>query len=248
MGGFIEFILHSIHGGAFGYKEPAALRAGGDDTGYGNGTYRTSNKIELADYAGLGMQYEILKMYGDYYNSSIELMSITDSDAPVYADGVAHGSVTYLGTGKISGRSVPNPAKGVNTNTYYDRLLDVKGTTIRNVLFNANSGAMPSNTVDARLYTCFLVKQDDYVGLLNLANLDPSEYSSEKAICQSAEAIDKILNSEKAIEYMIYNCTGTFMITFIANTDCLTKLNSSQYKTMVYANEHWNKFLAMVVA
>ena len=55
-----------------------------------------------------------------------------------------------------------------------------------------------------------------------------------------------ILINEKAVEFMIKQCTGEFMASAISSEVFLTALNNSPYKDKIYANEHWSKFLNFV--
>ena len=90
-----------------------------------------------------------------------------------------------------------------------------------------------------------MLKQDLYQSILNLAGI-PTTYADENALCADGTAMAIILNNKKAVEYMIYNCTGTFMLAFINSSTALTALNNSVYKTLIQANEHWSKFLTFV--
>lgn len=85
-----------------------------------------------------------------------------------------------------------------------------------------------------------ILKKDSWAELASIAGINAN--SIDDIITNSTI----LLSNKEATEYMIYNCTGSFMISAIASDIFLTALNSSPYKTMVYANEHWNKFLAMV--
>lgn len=88
----------------------------------------------------------------------------------------------------------------------------------------------------------------------NIAMFKPDDWetlASKAGI--TATSIDDILtNSEtllankNAVNFMVAQCTGDFMGSAMASEVFLTALNSSPYKSMVQANEHWAKFLAMV--
>lgn len=95
------------------------------------------------------------------------------------------------------------------------------------------------------IYGVFLVKQDDYQPILNLAGITET-YDSEIAICENDIVISTILENEEAVDYIVHNCTGTFMLTFIQSPMCLDILNKSSYKTKFYGNEVWLKFLIMM--
>ncbi len=102
------------------------------------------------------------------------------------------------------------------------------------------------NSAYGSVYNMFLLKQDEWQTLCAKAGLNSDDYTDEATLCADSTAITAILSSKSAVQYMIYNCTGSFMGEFIANDDCLTALNNSSYKTIIQANEHWNKFLNMV--
>lgn len=95
------------------------------------------------------------------------------------------------------------------------------------------------------VYGMFIVKKDNYQPVLDLAGIK-NAYTDENDICADESAINMILNSEEAIKYMIYNCTGTFMLAFIQSTTAMACLNNSLNKTILYGNEVWLKFLIML--
>ena len=107
-----------------------------------------------------------------------------------------------------------------------------------------SSGCRSSNY---SLYALGLLKKDNWQELCTIAGLIPSDYADEIALCANSTAITTILSNKKAVEFMIYNCTGSFMGEFVASSTCLTSLNNSQFKTLIMANEHWAKYLNMVV-
>ena len=96
------------------------------------------------------------------------------------------------------------------------------------------------------MYGFGLLKQDNWQELCTIAGLNSSDYTDEQALCENSTAIATILASAEAVQFMIYQCTGSFMGRFIITPACLTALNNSPYYTKIQANEHWNKFLSMV--
>ena len=86
----------------------------------------------------------------------------------------------------------------------------------------------------------FLVKPDDWQKLASIAGIAAS--SIDDILTNSIT----LLSNEAAVDFMIKQCTGDFMASAIQSTTFLTALNNSLYKTKIYANEHWNKFLAIV--
>lgn len=90
------------------------------------------------------------------------------------------------------------------------------------------------------LYNMALIKNDDWQTLANLAGITAS--SIDDILTKSAT----LLSKKSAVEFMIKQCTGSFMVSAIQSETFLTALNNSAYNTTIQANEHWNKFLAMV--
>ena len=81
---------------------------------------------------------------------------------------------------------------------------------------------------------------DDWTTLASLAGVEAT--TIEELLLNSG----LLLSNKKAVEYMMYNCTGDFMANAVVSETFLTALNNSQYKTLIMANEHWSKFLSMV--
>lgn len=90
------------------------------------------------------------------------------------------------------------------------------------------------------LYNLALLKQDDWQTLAEKARITAS--SIDDILTSSI----KLLSNKKAVEFMIYNCTGDFMASAVLSQTFLTALNNSPYKTLIWSNEHWAKFLNMV--
>lgn len=136
-----------------------------------------------------------------------------------------------------------------NIDETYTKMANLKGIAgNRHLILWAQSSALSNQRLIDTCYNLASMKQDDWQMLCNKAGLDANNYDDEVALCADSDAITTILSNKNAVEYMIYNCTGSFMGRFVINDDCLTILNNSEYKTIIQANEHWNKFLAMVVA
>ena len=99
---------------------------------------------------------------------------------------------------------------------------------------------------DQEIYSIFLLKQDNWQELCSIAGLNSSDYASEETLCANSTAITQILSNANAVDFMLKQCTGTFMYYFVRSSTCLTALNNSTNKTKIHANEHWSKFLNMV--
>lgn len=85
-----------------------------------------------------------------------------------------------------------------------------------------------------------MTKPDNWQELANILNINAT------SINDIITASDKLLNNKDSVLYMLYNCTGDFMAAAVQSETFLTALNNSLYKTKIYANEHWNKFLTMI--
>lgn len=69
---------------------------------------------------------------------------------------------------------------------------------------------------------------------------------SASSISDLLAGANLIFANYEAVRHMVFNCTGDFMIASVRSDTFLTALANSQYREMVYVNEHWTKFLAMV--
>lgn len=105
---------------------------------------------------------------------------------------------------------------------------------------SGNMNAVRSMTVD----NWYLFKPDDWPKLCNVAGITAPATLAE--LISNEASISSILNSEKAVNFMVLTCTGDFMAYATNSTVFMAALESSPYKTLVQGNEHWAKFLAMV--
>lgn len=109
-------------------------------------------------------------------------------------------------------------------------------TTIKGISSDANSSI--------NMFAYFLLMTDDWQALCSKAGISaPSDLAT---LIADTTSINAILASETAVKYMVNNCTGDFMASFVASSACISALNASPYKSIVLANKHWKKFLAMV--
>lgn len=90
----------------------------------------------------------------------------------------------------------------------------------------------------------YIFKFDDLQTLCSIVGIDaPSKAST---LVADTEAVNYILSNSDAVRYMVNNCTGDFMACAVHSTTFLSVLDASPYKSVVFANEHWSKFLTMV--
>lgn len=85
-------------------------------------------------------------------------------------------------------------------------------------------------------YCIFLAKQDNISGL--------STYGS--TISQIISNAQSLLADQDAVKYMIYNCTGDFMWTALADSTFVSNLRASAYYSDIRANSEWGKALALL--
>lgn len=115
----------------------------------------------------------------------------------------------------------------------------ISTTGNRKMVFSIDSWGWYGD-VGAYLYHLTLFKPDNIQGLVERAHINATTIDE---ILTNSEVI---LNNENAVNYMIKQCTGDFMAIAIRNSTFLTALSNSPYSSLIYANEHWAKFLGMV--
>lgn len=166
----------------------------------------------------------------------------------VYSNSSSGGSVMIGESGDISnavtakwyGLATLNAAKALD---YY--CTDIY--SVNNDL-NVPTGTKYANisaiNTTATIYCFGFTKADDYATLCSKANISvPSDLAT---LIADAASIDAILSNETAVKHMVSSCTGDFMASFVASSACLSALDASPHKSVVMANKHWKKFLAMV--
>ena len=114
------------------------------------------------------------------------------------------------------------------------------------MLVSANEGGTGSamKYADLTMWSAFAVKEDDWTAICDAVGLPiPADLAT---LMGDAEAFASILSNINAVRTMVSTCTGDFMANAVASETFLAALEASPYKELVYANEHWSKFLAMV--
>ena len=94
------------------------------------------------------------------------------------------------------------------------------------------------------LYAMFLLKHDEWEHLGK--PIGGITWETMDSLLVDADGLAQILGNETSVRYMVNWCTGDFMASAIQSPAFLTALEASPYKELIYANEHWAKFLAMV--
>ena len=117
---------------------------------------------------------------------------------------------------------------------------NISTTGNRKIAFEIVTMGYYSN-IGAYLYHLTLFKPDDFLTLAEKAEITATTIDE---ILNNSEIL---LNNKDAVNFMLKQCTGDFMITAVKNSTFLAALNDSPYKTIIQANEHWNKFLNLTV-
>ena len=107
-----------------------------------------------------------------------------------------------------------------------------------------HGGTTGGSRGEIKFYNLILLKSDNWSALCSLAGLIAPSTMDE--LLSNADAVNAILSDKLSVDYMLLNCTGDFMASAVASETFLTALEASPYKDLVYSNEHWAKFLAMV--
>ena len=131
------------------------------------------------------------------------------------------------------------PSSSVKTIAYED----ISGVTRSSFVVLACVGKDNAAGNTAYFYNIGVFKADDTARLATALSLSNN---TTDTILASSSDIDTLLGSERAVKWMCALCTGDFMAKAIANSTFMTAYASSAYKTIIDANEHWAKFLAMV--
>ena len=178
----------------------------------------TTNKIDFTDYVGLTLKGN----------------ATSNATYPHAAIGVVNG-VSFNSSNLPMWTKVAEVKSGPFT---VCDLSEITGEL--NVMFGCGKGDSTSQTGSMYVYEVFAYKADDYAKLASKAGITAT--SIDDILTDSST----LLSNEDAVNFMIAQCTGDFMVSAIQNTTFLTALNNSPYKSVVQSNEHWAKFLAMV--
>ncbi|MBR4315203.1 MAG: hypothetical protein IKP66_09865 [Lachnospiraceae bacterium] len=87
-----------------------------------------------------------------------------------------------------------------------------------------------------KIYAIGFYKTDDISGL--------SDYGSDIATILSNSTA--LFTDTVALNWMVLNCTGDFLISALSNSNFVNVMNSSPNKAILLANEHWARFIALL--
>ena len=212
-------------------------------------SYYSGNKKALtknSDNISNGASVSFREVYSLLTNNLINTEGYTKLCACVTTTASAtYGTATILRFTEDNVKLWGGPATAHNQWQYIDPKTKVFliGNISKHGEYYANIGVIGDKSPSSGysiFYTVFLLKADDWETLTEKAGLTAT---SIEDILTNAETL---LTNEEAVNYMLKNCTGDFMVSAIQNETFLTALENSPYKTKIYANTHWSKFLTMV--
>ena len=100
-----------------------------------------------------------------------------------------------------------------------------------------------SHTYEGNIYDMFIVKADDTAELATRCGL--TNTTTDTILASSAD-ISTLFSTQANVANLGLICTGDFMVKAITNSDFMSAYNASYFKSVLDANTHWAKFLAMV--
>lgn len=100
-----------------------------------------------------------------------------------------------------------------------------------------------SHTYEGNIYDMFIVKADDTAELATRCGL--TNTTTDTILASSAD-ISTLFSTQANVANLGLICTGDFMVKAITNSDFMAAYNASYFKSVLDANTHWAKFLAMV--
>ena len=100
----------------------------------------------------------------------------------------------------------------------------------------AYSGSVTTPYSKQRTYMVALIRSDDLSGL--------SDYGNDISTILSNAG--NLFTDTSALNWMVLNCTGDFMISALSNSNFINVMNTSPNKEILLANEYWARFIALL--
>ena len=95
-----------------------------------------------------------------------------------------------------------------------------------------------------------LMSDNSYLSVFALGFFKPDDISGLSAygstIYEIYDNAISLFNDISALNWMVLNCTGEFMLTALNNTTFKNAMNASANKSILVANEHWNRFITLL--
>ena len=100
-----------------------------------------------------------------------------------------------------------------------------------------------NHTYEGNIYDMFICKADDTAELATKCGLTNT---TTDTILASTTDISTLFSTYVNVAYLSRICTGDFMAKAITNSGFMSAYNASSFKSVLDANTHWAKFLAMI--
>lgn len=149
------------------------------------------------------------------------------------SDGTFKGFITGSG---VNFNKPINYGVSIHAYTYSRSGSNAKNSNNLECQANEVNGATIVRYGNIKIYCSGFCNVDDISGL--------SDYGSDIATILS-NASDLFVDTT-ALNWMVLNCTGDFMISALANSNFVTAMNASPNKAILLANEHWARFIALL--
>lgn len=152
-------------------------------------------------------------------------------------------------------RILPSPVYGTNTYGSDKIFMQLSAATDVNTLQTASISiadndylqfvmwSTSNHTYEGNIYDMFIAKADDTAELAAKCGL--TNTTTDTILASSAD-ISTLFSTQANVTYLGLICTGDFMVKAITNSDFMSAYNASYFKSVLDANTHWAKFLAMV--
>ena len=220
------------------------IRTGADRTGYNMSTRvttmgymaHTQKMIDVSPYTKLYKKLNIVRGYDSNNYNPTARVGFSNSD---YAIGsIANRSIAYsyaIDAPSATGNS-GECVKGIK-----HQVADITEANLTTCVIIYNT--WPTNLNGFGLchdtYELHLFKPDDVNtlgGKIGMKGATIDEILAESSL---------LLTDSGAVNFMLKQCTGDFMISAIHNETFMSALETSPHKSKIESNEHWAKFLAM---
>ncbi|MFQ6724349.1 MAG: hypothetical protein ACLRFE_03350, partial [Clostridia bacterium] len=196
-------------------------------------SFKTVNQIDLSDFVVSFIKYNTQKVKTGNAQAKLHITNNLN---------LGDVNKNYSHNWRLEASNLMNP-EGANASiiSYDDfgtNLKTINGNyyMIASIFFGVSS----DGRYETSIYNMTLFKEDAWQTLASIAGISASSIDDILTIAST------LLSIEEAVKFMIYNCTGSFMASAIQSSTFLTALNNSSYKTIIQANEHWAKFLALI--
>lgn len=182
--------------------------------------FGTANKISLDDYSLLGF-VNIANDTGGEGKGIFKTFIPNKSD--MKSGRVLNG---YLG-------------ENANKTLVTESVADITGSYYLAMWAPSSSGYTRSGYI----YNIFLTKPDDINTLCDKAGVGETDLAT---LLTDTASLTAIFNSEDAVNFMVAQCTGDFMVGVLNSESAVALLKASPYINTVVGNPHWAKFVMMI--